>query len=364
MRKFLIAAFSALALFAPMAALGAGAGAAGSVKLSNGDVYEGVVRFTKKDTLKVFDLDRKKFTTLAFSEIKSITVKVTKKEMRKSWVFKEEGSPEKIYTGGEYPRMDFEYAVTLTSGSSHRCHVVTTVYVDGGERTFKFVLKKKERGADGTKFTEIVYVSSITFDRGEEKKASGRSITCTVLEGEKALSAFAINRRDAVAYKAAISESGNSFVVSNLPEGTYDLAIETENGLHIWVAVDEQDNMSRTDQGELCDFVQSVKDFFDEKTPLIVKGSRKCTRALVEMKRFRKNSYTKKTEKKIFFRRLEIWTMHRTDKRWKRDKLTFIFREQVSVENRGKKVVFDRTLGGKDLTGDKMESAIEFTPKE
>lgn len=337
-------------------------GAPGVLTLSTGQEYKGGVAFTNPKKLKVYDLHRKKYISIAAGEIASITTKVTKKEMRKNWVFKEEGSPEKIETGGQYPRMDFEHSMVLTSGATVRCHIVTTVYVYIGDKRLKFQLRKKERGAAGAKLTDILFIRSIVFTT--DVSAGGRTITGKITEGITLKSALAVNRADAVSYEADITEKGKAFGVKALPEGCYDLLLVAEKALYLWVAVDEADNLSVADNAELVDFIQSVKDFFDDKSPLVVRGSRKRARVLVEMKRFRKTSFDKKATMKIYFRRLELWTMHRTDKRWKIDKRTFLFREQVPVAGKGTHVIFDPDLGGKEVKGDTRELKIEFTPKE
>jgi hypothetical protein len=346
------------------AANAASPGIDGVLTLSSGQEYMGLVSFTQKDSLKVFDLEKKKFIKIPLSELAAIETKVTKKEMRKNWVFKEEGSPEKIETGGTYPRMDFEHTVTLTTGAKVRCHVVGTVYIRQGDTRLKFILKKKERGEAGKKLTDIVYVTSIRLNRDAGGETDGRTLKCASIEGVKMLGAFAVNRADAIAYQAKVASGGNSFEVKGLPEGVYDLFIETNDGLHMWLAVNEPDNLSTTDKAGLGEFVQSVKGFFDDKSPVAVFGSKKRARALIEMKRFRKTSYTKKAKEPIYFRRLELWTMHRNENRWIIDKRTFLFREKVPRAETGKAVHFDEELGGKTLTGETTSLAAGFTPKE
>jgi hypothetical protein len=355
---------SMIAFFMILSPAAAEGGRSGTLKLSSGEIYSGEIRFTETDVLKIYDLDKKKYISVTVGEIKSLKTRVVKSEMLKSWVFKEAGSPEKIYTGKEYPHVEFEHDVALSSGTTIRGHVVATVYITVADEERRFILKKKERGEDDQKLSDIIYVSEISFaSAAAGDKSGGRKIKCSAKESVKILSALAVNRRDMVAYAAAVKD-GNSFVVENLPEGIYDLFIETDNGLYCFFESPEKDNLSTSDRAEIRDFTQSVKDFFDEKSPLLVKGAYPCVRSLVEMKRFNPTSYEKKTEKDIYFRRIELWTLVRTETRWKREKITFIFREQVEKDKNGKKAAFDSALGGLDLTGEKTEASLDFSPKE
>jgi hypothetical protein len=142
----------------------------GVITLSNGEKVRGKLSTTREKPIRVWDEGGKKYRDIPFDLIRSMEAKVLWEREEKEWAFKESGSDIKIYSGKTYPARELQYVITLINGQKVSGGVVSPVYANDGERTRTFVLNKRQKGEVGQTLKDLVYLKTIEFDAGEEKK--------------------------------------------------------------------------------------------------------------------------------------------------------------------------------------------------
>jgi len=128
------------------------------------------------------DVQYGKVRNFTFEPVREIRFYPEKEEMRRSWKFIEttkydektgeaDYSPAaKEYSGKPYPLRYLAATVIFNSDESLQGHLYTaTVYLKTKEKTYRLVLRSKQRGEEGTKLDELVYVNRIKLlDEGKD----------------------------------------------------------------------------------------------------------------------------------------------------------------------------------------------------
>ena len=135
----------------------------GTIWLSDGVGYEGLLRLTMSKRLTVYDEASKEWRKFKLSELERIRFGVEKAEQLPVWRWKESGSDEKVLTGESYPNLILWCEAVATSGERVRGHILGTVLYVEGEQKKKFILRKYVRGKTGEKTGQVVHVREIVF---------------------------------------------------------------------------------------------------------------------------------------------------------------------------------------------------------
>jgi len=128
------------------------------------------------------DVQYGKVRNFTFEPVREIRFYPEKEEMRRSWKFikttkYDEKTGEayyspaaKEYSGKPYPLRYLAATVIFNSDESLQGHLYTaTVYLKTKEKTYRLVLRSKQRGEEGTKLDELVYVNRIKLlDEGKD----------------------------------------------------------------------------------------------------------------------------------------------------------------------------------------------------
>jgi hypothetical protein len=127
-----------------------------------------------RDMVTGEDVQYGKVRNFTFEPVREIRFYPEKEEMRCSWKFIEttkynektgeaDYSPAaKEYSGRPYPLRYLAATVIFNSDESLQGHLYTvTVYLKTEEKTHRLVLRSKQRGGEGTKLDELVYVQRI-----------------------------------------------------------------------------------------------------------------------------------------------------------------------------------------------------------
>jgi len=127
-----------------------------------------------KDMVTGEDVQYGKVRRFSFGPVREIRFYPEKEEMRRNWKFVEttkyneetaeaDYSPAaKEYSGKPYPLRYLAATVIFNSDESLQGHLYTvTVYLKTKEKTYRLVLRSKQRGGQGTTLDELVYVRRI-----------------------------------------------------------------------------------------------------------------------------------------------------------------------------------------------------------
>ena len=164
----------------------------GAVYLSDGRIIVGGVRLTTDKSLHVFAPSRKRGLQIPLDTLNEIKVKVKKVRVEKEWRFKHSGSPEKVYTGKTYARLDYSFEFVFGNGETLAADLLlgTPVYVlpDGSPpeeqkketpgtepapprkpRPMRLLLQPHQVGKVGTAAEDVLHIKRIVL--GEKAKA-------------------------------------------------------------------------------------------------------------------------------------------------------------------------------------------------
>jgi len=145
------------------------------VLLSNGERVVGTISLTAGKRLRVKDPRQKPPREVALSQLARLQVRIARKQVLKEWRFKEEGSPEKVFTGRIYPRLDFGLKLAFVDGRILDCTAVKGVrlYVaTGDDKTRRFTIPRYMTGQVGQTAEQLVYLKEIIFAGPEKKPAT------------------------------------------------------------------------------------------------------------------------------------------------------------------------------------------------
>ena len=165
----------------------------GVIHFSNQEKLEGAISLTPGKRLLLRTPKQRRPLEVSLSDVAQIDVKVTRRQVLKEWRFKEEGSPEKMYTGQTYPRLDFGLVVSFTDGKKLECTVVKgtpiRVDVDDGKRR-RVVLQNYMTGKIGQLPDDLVYIQKIVL-AAPENSPEQKDEPATMKEPTEAVAADA-----------------------------------------------------------------------------------------------------------------------------------------------------------------------------
>jgi hypothetical protein len=357
----------ALVLFGfPRIGVAGGEEARGMLRLSTGEEWRGAIYCTGRRPLKVFDLGKKQYRYFRLTEIHRIRTTVEKEETREKWRFREEGSDEKVYTGKTYPRRFYRSEITLRGGERVDAHIVGVVYVERGEETGKFVLRKKHVGKVGQDLDDLVYVEEILFTQGEspgQKPADERTIYGAITPPGGCRSIRAVKVGAETLYSGELAPAEGRYVIRGLPEGWYDLVVETREALYLWLSPAagclEKGRPDRGTTEAIERELRGHRTWIDVKRLLFAVGDGKRARVIVEGRREGRTSFKSKVP--LYFRRILLINLHRTGDRWIVDGRLCLLREKLEKGKSGKKVRLDRKLGGKAIGKDRKGIHFDYS---
>jgi len=136
----------------------------GTITLSNNERIRGRLATTREKPVRIWVVAEKEYRDIPFNLIKSMQAKVLWERDEKEWHFKESGSDIKEYSGKTYPARELEYTVRLVNGQSITGGIVAPIYVSEKERTFTFVLNKRQKGEVGRTLKDLTYVKMVEME--------------------------------------------------------------------------------------------------------------------------------------------------------------------------------------------------------
>ena len=142
------------------------------VELSSGATVAGRIYTTRGKRLKIFNLERGMYEYVPVPAVREIETIVEWERMEREWRFKEAGSPEKVYTGREYPARKFAYRLTLLNGHTITGHILGQPLTlarpsrasgsNDGEEVDRFILHDRQKGDFGQTLEDLLYLRRIT----------------------------------------------------------------------------------------------------------------------------------------------------------------------------------------------------------
>ncbi len=134
----------------------------GTVRTSDGKTASGLLYTTLGKALKIYDPEKKKFVKFTLNEIKRIDVAIEIEKEEPYWYWKESGSDEKVYTGKTYPWRKYITTVTFSSGKKVGGYLSGLIYLEKDGRKTRYTLHKRQKGKEGQKPKDLLYVTSVT----------------------------------------------------------------------------------------------------------------------------------------------------------------------------------------------------------
>jgi len=343
--------------------------ARGTVVFSDGAAISGVVHATGFGPLKIFDTSKKKFKYIQLEHIVVLRVEVTKSEMVKDWRFKEESKRDKVYSGKEYPRKDYEVYITLANGEKFRGRCTAVLYVESKDKKTRFQLKHYDRGTTEEVLDDLVHVREIKFEKQNSGSADNR-IYGTVEPIGELEDVMAVQQRYKMFVKGQVDKETGKYVVKDLLPGFYDLVLVTRDSVFLATGLKgedfSEDSLSDRDKADLAKRVWEIKDFFEEKKVLHVAGNKKRAKAIVKTVRKKKTSAEKKGDLPLVFFHIEYWVMHKTGERWFVDWRIQLVREKGEQETKKdtKTVVVRNELADKKIENTATQLKVDFDVRE
>lgn len=136
----------------------------GIITLSDNERIRGRLSTTREKPIRIWVPADKEYRDVPFDLIKSMEAKVLWERDEKEWHFKESGSDIKEYTGKTYPARELEYTVTLVNGQSITGGIVAPIYVTENQKTFTFVLNKRQKGEVGQTLRDLTYIKKVELE--------------------------------------------------------------------------------------------------------------------------------------------------------------------------------------------------------
>jgi len=146
----------------------------GVVEWSDGHKDSGAISLTPGKDLRVFTSTAQ--VALSLDEVKEIRFTPEKEEMWEGFYFPNAGQATQVKTGEVYPIRYLQTHITLGNGQVVEGHLFTTVFYvepDDGPNE-KVVVMAKQTGANGTKLSDLIYPTRISFDAGAASVATAQ----------------------------------------------------------------------------------------------------------------------------------------------------------------------------------------------
>ena len=140
----------------------------GTVVLSTGETISGKVFLTRGKRLRVYDDAQQCYRDFKLKKFSRLAINVKRQRMEREWRFKEEGNPEKVYTGRQYPRLDFTLTATLKNGRNLTSNIARgqPLYVQPvkGKRR-RFLIQPHLQGKPEQTPGHLVYMKEVVFQK-------------------------------------------------------------------------------------------------------------------------------------------------------------------------------------------------------
>ena len=139
----------------------------GVMELSDGTVLAGMMWTAGDEPLAVYVEAEKRWRRVPLAAALSITAVVAAERMEDVWRWRATGSPERIYTGEQYPFRRLEWTITLADGGEIRGVIKgQAVYLAGGDgESNGHVLSERTKGDVGQSLDELVHVRRVVISR-------------------------------------------------------------------------------------------------------------------------------------------------------------------------------------------------------
>ncbi len=354
------------------------------VTWSDGTEKVGTVFMRGTSHIRLFNLERKDYVQVAISDMARIDVEIEKASMQKVYRFKEEGSPEKIFSGETYPLHEYITRVTLRNGVEIETHLVAMMSLKVGKEEEKLPLVIKQSGSVTDNFEDLVYVKNIVFfDR--RLHPNGGKLVVTLEGKEKPMGALALQWSCNQSFRSEFKKS--EFRWSDLPPDRYDILIVTDKAVYFRASeippgksASTEDELEDLDEKELdpakgkddwkltpeikkqvMEYIAGSDEFFEVKETLAIGGNTKLVRALVRQKRVEETSYG--TERKqVTLWRYDMWYLHRIQTEWRTESRAFVWRAYLPKgdESGVPRLVEEGALSGVDLSKPGTELALKL----
>ena len=227
-----------------------------------------------KDMVTGEDVQYGKVRRFTFEPVREIRFYPEKEEMRRNWKFIEKTkynektgeadySPAaKAYSGQPYPLRYLAATVIFNSDESLQGHLyTTTVYLKTKEKTYRLVLRSKQRGGQGTTLDELVYVRRIKLlDKGKNIAAKVTVKFSDMRFGPKD-AVQAVTKESLTPIPTKMTESDDTCVVESAFGEEFYLAVR-KDGKYI-VGWPEEHNKKLFEIAQ--DHLQRQRDFYNDK---------------------------------------------------------------------------------------------------
>jgi hypothetical protein len=236
-----------------------------------------------RDMVTGEDVQYGKVRNFTFEPLREIRFYPEKEEMRRSWKFIEttkynektgeaDYSPAaKEYSGKPYPLRYLAATVIFNSDESLQGHLYTaTVYLKTEEKTYRFVLRSKQRGGQGTTLDELVYVRRIKLlDEGKNIAAKVTVKFADMRFGPKD-AVQAVTKESLTPIPTKMTESDDTCVVESAFGEEFYLAVR-KDGKYIvgWPEVQDKKLFAIAQ-----DHIKRQRDFYNDKKLLGVTSSK------------------------------------------------------------------------------------------
>jgi hypothetical protein len=302
----------------------------GTIKMSSGEELKGDIWFTD-GRLRIYeglDVADGKYVNVQQSELVSIVFSVKEQSMEKAWRFKNAGSDEKEYTGGEAPLINMKSDTKLASGKTLTGHLMTIpVFIrikspDGMDyEDKKFLLKYQHKGKSGEQYKDVIYVASIVFSDAAVAAGENGTISGTVKGVGKLEQVTAVGCERAQSYRAKVDAEKGTYRLADLPKDTYDVAIMTDRGMYVGLSdatlpfKGTPRKLEDEDGRKIAATIGTYRDFFEVQEVLGVKGHREAAKVLVHQLRVGEVNDQKALGTKQQHR-LDVWYFHMRTSEW------------------------------------------------
>ena len=139
----------------------------GVIELSDGTVLAGMMWAAGDEPLAVYVEAEQRWRRVPLAAALSITAVVVAERMEDVWRWRATGSPERVYTGEQYPFRRLEWTITLADGSEitgvikGQAIYVSALAGPGGTR----VLAERTKGEVGQSLDDLIHVQRIIISR-------------------------------------------------------------------------------------------------------------------------------------------------------------------------------------------------------
>lgn len=227
-----------------------------------------------RDMVTGEDVQYGKVRRFNFEPVREIRFYPEKEEMRRSWKFIEttkyneetaeaDYSPAaKEYSGKPYPLRYLAATVIFNSDESLQGHLYTvTVYLKTKEKTYRLVLRSKQRGGEGTTLDELVYVRRIKLLDEGKNIAAKVTVKFTDMRFGPKDAVQAVTRESLTPIPTKMAKSDDTCVVESAFGEEFYLAVR-KDGKYIVGWPKEQDKKLFA---IAHDHIQRQRDFYNDK---------------------------------------------------------------------------------------------------